>query len=63
MDKENHDDHDPDLDDQEEEPHQADDVLASLPEIELEIKALLLDPVRVKKLTGTHSSRAPSGST
>ena len=27
-------------------------MLASLPEIELEIKALLLDPVRVKKLTG-----------
>lgn len=52
MDKENHDDHEPDLDDQEEEPHQAADVLASLPEIELEIKALLLDPVRVKKLTG-----------
>lgn len=52
MDKENHDDHEPDLDDQEEEPHQAADVLASLPEIELEIKALMRDPVRVKKLTG-----------
>lgn len=52
MDKENHNDHEPDLDDQEEEPHQAADVLASLPEIELEIKALLRDPVRVKKLTG-----------
>jgi hypothetical protein len=52
MDKENHDNHDPDLDDQEEEPQQADDVLASLSEIELEIKTLLRDPVRVKKLTG-----------
>lgn len=52
MDKENHDNHEPDLDDQEEEPHQAADVLASLPEIELEIKALMRDPVRVKKLTG-----------
>lgn len=52
MDKENHDDHDPDLDDQEEEPQQADDVLASLSEIEQEIKALLRDPVRVRKLTG-----------
>ena len=52
MDKENHDDHDPDLDDQEDESQQADDVLASLSEIELEIKALLRDPVRVKKLTG-----------
>jgi hypothetical protein len=52
MDKENHDDHDPDLDDQEAEPQQADDVLASLSEIELEIKSLLRDPVRVKKLTG-----------
>lgn len=52
MDKENHDDHEPDLDDQEEEPHQAADVLASLPEIELEIRALMRDPVRVKKLTG-----------
>lgn len=52
MNKENHDDHDPDLDDQEEEPQQADDVLASLSEIELEIEALLRDPVRVRKLTG-----------
>lgn len=53
MDKENYDDHDdPDLDDQEDELQQADDVLASLSEVELEIKALLRDPVRVKKLTG-----------
>lgn len=53
MDKENHDDdNDPDLDDLETEPQQAGDVLASLAEIEQEIKALLRDPVRVRKLTG-----------
>lgn len=52
MNKENHDDDDPDLDDQEADPRQAGDVLASLSEIEQEINALLRDPVRVKKLTG-----------
>jgi len=52
MDKENPDDENvPDLGDVEPEPNDPGGVLASLAEIELEIKALLRDPARVKKLT------------